>query len=406
MDEAAISVEVKQPAALSPGERRLWDGFRAAQPGYASPYFDLRYVLAASRAAPSCAVAVIKRAGQVIGFLPFQRRGGAIQPLGAPMTDYHGPLLAAGEVVSLEAMVAALQARTYRFSGLVTDAAAQDPRLTRRRTMQADLSAGFDAWLQRQEAHHPRFFKGKRRNLRALEREVGPLEFCWSRVDDGVLDYVIGLKRAQYRRTRRHDIFACGWTEQMLRGLLADNAPDFGLGFATLRAGGRLLAAEVALLSGGVYHLWLPVYDPAYARYGPGMLMTLETLKAVAAAGIHTVDFGHEDAAYKRYLASPSQCVAEGVVAARPTVVSQLAEAAPLLTQIQARVRRRLDVISACETSALGWTCAVVLAAGLLVAPGISSPHRHGHSPRRPESSRIQPRSLDAGPEALKPPRI
>lgn len=398
---SSITIEVMKPAALGAVERGLWSQFRAASNRYASPYFDLRYVLAAEEASPGGEVAVLHRAGRIVGFLPFQRRGGLIQPLGAPMTDYHGPLAAPGETITLRQVIEALDGRSYRFTGLVADDAAGARHLASHRILQADLSSGFDAWLADRELRHPRFFKGKRRNRRALEREVGPLQFKWSRDEDGLLDYVIGLKRAQYRRTGLHDIFGCGWTERMLRVLVEAREPDFGLGFATLRAGGSLISAEVALLSGGVYHLWLPVYEPAYARYGPGMLMTLDTLQAIAAEGVQKVDFGRDDADYKRYLADPAGTVLEGVLHAEPGPVAQwadrtVASLSPLgVASLRNRLRRRLDVISACETSAWGWTSGVALAGMLMVAQGAAPLIRTPAGPqRRPDVQRFQSRHV------------
>lgn len=396
---AAISIDVVKPSALDAQARAQWAAFRAAAPAYASPYFDLRYIQAAGAAAPDAEVAILHRGGQVVGFLPFQRRGGAIHPLGAPMTDYHGPLMAPGETISLKTLAEALNARSYRFTGLVAGELDGARGLAQHRTMRADLSGGYDAWLIARQARNPRFFKGKRRNARVLEREVGPLDFSWSRQEQGLIDYVIALKRAQYRRTRQHDIFACGWTERMLRTLAEMNEPDFGLGFATLRAGGALVAAEIGLLSGGVYHLWLPVYEVAYARHGPGMLMTLHTLEAAAAAGVTQVDFGRDDADYKAYFADPATAVMEGFAPAGGDLASRLADRAletpPLrrLAGARARVRRRFDVVAACETTHWRWACGAALALGLMaqgMAPMIRT--TPSYSPRRPDVQRTHSR--------------
>ena len=144
--------------------RDLWSAFRAADPAFHSPYFDLRYVLAAGEAAPEAQVAVIRRRGEIVGFLPFQRRGRLIQPIAAPLTDYHGLLSAPGVAVDLAAVVALLGARRFRFSGLVGDAVV-GARLSSRPAMVADLSDGFEAYAARRPAD---FFKDKRRRARRL----------------------------------------------------------------------------------------------------------------------------------------------------------------------------------------------------------------------------------------------
>ncbi|HQT55282.1 MAG: GNAT family N-acetyltransferase [Phenylobacterium sp.] len=349
-----LSVQTCQPEDLSVPARDLWSRFRAADPAFRSPYFDFRYVLAAGEAAPESQVAVIRRRGEIVGFLPFQRRGRLIQPIAAPLTDYHGLLSAPGAEVDLAAVVGLLGARRFRFSGLVGDGGGS--RLSSRPAMVADLSDGFEAYTARRPAE---FFKDKRRRGRRLAETLGPLDFTFDADGEGVLDLIFRLKRAQMRRTGQHDIFASPWTMPFLRRLSTLASDDFGLRFATLRAGSRIVAAEVGLRSGSAYHLWFPVYDPEFARYSPGALMTLETLRAAPDQGIATVDFGPAGEDYKRDFAEPGQSVFEGDVTAGGWVETARAAAnlalahAPDLRESISRAGRRLDRrwdrITACE---------------------------------------------------------
>ena len=71
---AGISVETRRASELDPQARALWAQFRSADPALASPYFDFRYILAAGETAPGAEVAIIRRAGAIVAFLPFQRR--------------------------------------------------------------------------------------------------------------------------------------------------------------------------------------------------------------------------------------------------------------------------------------------------------------------------------------------
>ena len=318
------------------------------------------------------------------------------------MTDYHGVIAAPGERVALGTLLAGLGARSFRFTGLRAGEIPPDAQLDAHATAVADLSGGFDAWMAAQLTAHPRFFKGKRRAARSIERDLGPLRLAWSRNDPELIDYVLRLKRAQYLRTRRHDVFACGWTEQLLRRLHETAEPDFGLSYARLYAGDTLVAAEVGLVGGDTHHLWLPVYELEHARYGPGMLMTLESVRAAAADGLKRVDFGRADADYKHYFAEPAGVVLEGCVRAKGATLTvagdRLLAATPTslgrLTALRERVRRRIDVIAACETTAWGWCAAAVLAIGIFT--GAPSPTSHAPQPRRPHVQRSGPH-LDAG---------
>ena len=186
-----------------------------------------------------------------------------------------------------------------------------------------------------------------------------PQSFTFDANGEGVLDLIFRLKRDQMRRTGQHDIFASPWTTPFLRRLSTLATDDFGLRFATLRAGSRIVAAEGGLRSGGAYHLWFPVYDPEFARYSPGALMTLETLRAAPDQGIVTVDFGPAGEDYKRDFAEPGLAVREGDVtvgglgeAVRAAADVVLAGAPGLRRTVSAagrRLDRRWDRITACE---------------------------------------------------------
>lgn len=346
---AGLQARVMEVADLGAAERVLWTALRDADPLLASPYFDLRYIETAADCAPGALVAVLQRGSRVVGFLPFQRRGAMLQPLGAPMSDFHG--LVAEPGVELSDVLALLGVERMRVSGLVTREAAGE--LAVRHAMAADLSAGFDAYLAGRSAA---FLKDKRRRARALERDHGEVVFTFERPAPDLLAWLVVHKRAQIRRTHQHDIFACGWTQDLLHRLAERDDPDFGLRLAVLRAGGTIVAAELGLRSGARHHLWFPVYDPGFARYSPGALMTLETLRVAADQGVARVDFGPSEEAYKEDFADPAEAVLEGAIAVRPSLMTHLkgAPGADRIDEVGKRLARRLDRIAACEPGLIG----------------------------------------------------
>jgi len=350
---SGIHVEAVRPGDLDAEAQGRWRAFRAARPELASPYFDLRYVQAAGEAVPHAAVAVAWRGGRIEAFLPFQRRGGLIQPLGAPLCDYHGLVAAPGSDIAV-ADLFAVAGRSLRVSGWVGEAPAQG--MHARRAMVADLGRGFEAYLgQRKAAGQGAALKDKRRRARALERDHGAVEFSFGADPGDVLDFIVRFKRAQMRRTGQHDVFANAWTRRLLARLSGAPDADFGLRFAVLKARGQVIAAEAGLLSGDAYHLWFPVYDPDFARYSPGSLMTFETLRALAAQGVRTVDFGPAEDDYKRLYADPGQPVWEGQVNTRGFAAAcwrageRLASPAPAAARAWRAAVRRIDRIAACE---------------------------------------------------------
>lgn len=351
---SGTAIEAIGAAELDGEARQAWAAFRGARPELASPYFDLRYTLAASQAAPSAAVAVIRQGGEIAGFFPFQRRGGLIQPLAAPLTDYHGLVARPGAAIDLAEVVAALGARRFRYSGLIESGILAGSG-EGRAAMIADLSEGYDGWLaQRRAAGHGDFLRDKRRRLRQLEAKHGQIAFTLEKRAGEVLEMVLAVKSEQMLRTGQHDVFSAPWTKGLLRRLTNSTEVDFGLRFAVLRAGERIVAAELGLLSGDSYHLWFPIYDPEYSKFSPGALMTLASLEALAAQGVKRVDFGPEGEDYKKFFADPAGRVLEGDVRVGPRPLGALTQvalgAAPAsLRRAASRLDRRLDRITACE---------------------------------------------------------
>ena len=357
MDEA-MEIEIIRPDALRPEDRAAWDRLRATEPGLDHPYLDPRYALAAADV-PGAALAVFRRGGAAVGFFPFQRRGRLLQPLGAPLTDYHGVIAAAEEALD-PATVAARLGGVLRVGGWMATAGPVPGFIARTRLV-TDVTGGREALAARLEERSHRFFKNMRRLRRGFEREHGEPVFNWDERDPAVLDWIIARKREQYRRSRRHDVFACGWTAGLLHTLFETRTADFRLRVSSLRtAAGELVAAEASLDDGRTLHLWFPTYDAAFARHGVGTLLTRLEMEQAAEAGYRSVDFGAGDEGYKTALAEPAGLVFEGVAEGPRADLTRLAGRllaggpAPL-RRFQQSLGRRFDIINACETRAADW---------------------------------------------------
>ena len=366
---AVLKADIVGMETLGEADLAAWRAMLAADPALDSPYFRPEFAQAAARVSPRAAVAVFSRGGETVGFFPFQRRGGLIQPLGAPMTDYHGVIAALGESID-PATTARLLGGGLRVGGWVSPGGPV-PGFGVRNRMAADVTGGRDALIERLEARSHRFFKNMRRLRRGFEREHGEPVFTWDDRSPGVLDWIIAHKRDQYRRSRRHDVFACGWTADLLHALSDDRTGGFGLRISSLRtATGELAAAEASLDDGRTLHLWFPTYDPAFARHGVGTLLTRLELEQAAASGYRLVDFGSGDESYKAVMAEPAGVVFEGVAEGpRPDLARMagriLARGPAPLRRFEQSLGRRFDIISACETRPADWWAG---AAGAAVA--------------------------------------
>ncbi|MFN3538025.1 MAG: GNAT family N-acetyltransferase, partial [Brevundimonas sp.] len=258
-----LTVEIMTADALGESEWTLWRDMIAANPELTSPYFRPRFTRVAARVCPGAAVAVLHRGGEIVGFFPFQRRGGSILPLGAPMNDFHGVIVRPGDAPDLHELARLLNGARMNVGAWVGEAKGM---VERDCLMVALPEAGYDAWYAERRETERKYFKDKERARRGLERDLGPIETRTDQRDTALLDHLIELKRDQYRRTGRHDIFACGWTRDLLHALMDEQDGDFGASIATLTAGDTLAAMEFSLHAGTRWHFWFPVYEPAAAR--------------------------------------------------------------------------------------------------------------------------------------------
>ncbi|MGV8928292.1 MAG: GNAT family N-acetyltransferase [Brevundimonas sp.] len=378
---APLKVEFVAIDALGEPEWADWRAMLAANPALASPYFRPEFARIAGRISPKAAVAVFSRGGETVGYFPHQQRGGAMQPLAAPMNDYHGIIAFPGATPTLEEAAAALGASRLNLTAWVGPTDLGEDR----RTVQVELGDdGYDGWYAGRRASQGKFFKDKERARRSMEAELGPLRIERSLREPALLDWLIDLKRDQYRRTGRHDIFACGWTVDLLHALLKADGDGFGASMAALWAGDRLTAVEYSLHAGDQCHFWFPGYDPALSRCSPGILLSMETMRLAAERGYRSFDFGFEGEHYKKYFCNGSRTVRE-VVVLKPGLGASMSEAAVGALnlagggrgdQLRTSVRRRWAAIEACETTPTARMMGAMQAAGAAFAKVRANPNR------------------------------
>ena len=369
----SLKVDIAGIETLGDADWAIWRAMLEANPALASPYFRPEFARVAGRVSPGAGVAVFSRGGETVGFFPHQRRGGAMQPLAAPMNDYHGIIAFPGEAPSLEEAAEALGAARLNLTAWVGPTGLGEDR----RTVQVELDgSGYDGWYAERRTTFGKFFKDKERARRSMEAELGPLRVEHGLRDAALLDWLIDLKRDQYRRTGRHDIFACGWTADLLHALLKEEGEGLGASLAGLWAGDRLTAVEYALHAGDQYHFWFPGYEPSLARCSPGILLSLDTMRLASAHGYRTFDFGFEGEHYKKYFCNGFKVVREAVLL-KPGLGATLSQAAVGALnlagsgrgeRLRTSVRRRWAAIEACETTPTARMQGAMLAAGAALA--------------------------------------
>ncbi len=355
-----LTVKLRAIDSLKPLEQAQWNAWAEQDPDMGSPFLRVEFALLAGPVCPGAGLAVFHRGTEVVGYLPFQKRGGTLQPLGAPMNDYHGIIGPRGQRPSLEEAARCLGMPCVGVTAWV----GESEGLCALPSYRAVVPTGqtYDEWYAGRRHAFGKYFKDKERARRSLEAEFGPLEVEVDLRDPGLLDQLLALKSAQYARSGLHDIFACGWTVDLLKALLASPYPDFGARLCVLRAGGRICALEYSLAGGTFYHFWFPAYYADTGRCSPGILLSMETIRLMSQQGFTDFDYGCGSDGYKRYFCDTSQVVHEGRVrqpraqAAARLGTNALARVAGRQRGqgLADRIRRRWNVIEACEVTLSG----------------------------------------------------
>ena len=355
-----IQAEVRHPRALSEREVQAWRGFCVTDPAFANPLLGPDFARLVGEARPDARVAVLSRRDEIVGFLPFHGRSGALaQPIGAAFSDYHALVGAPGAGIDGAEALAAAGISGLRFAGLI------DPHgaFPAAEPCESDgyviaPPEGPDAYYTALQADNPKRFKNWRRLQNKLEREWGEVTLTSEVGSEETLDQLIAWKREQFHRTGAHDVFRPEWARRLFRSILAAEGEARGV-LITLRAGGRLAAGHFGLAVAGGAHAWLSVIDPEAASCGPGQVLTLRLAEIMPSLGLSSYDLSPGYAHYKAPFATGTVAVRQGLVTAagRTGAAARSMNAAWALAgqhEAVGRLRRRLDQINAAETSTGG----------------------------------------------------
>ena len=387
-----MKYKIVSPENLSEGELASWRELVSANARYASPYFQPDYcqIIGQTRDDVSVIVAEDDTAG-IVGIIPFQASGVGLRlarPIGAPFTDYNGPILKQGFEQLAGDMLSYAKVSVYSFSGFPIcgddinfdaeiepeiDISKVDPALlkygvsirNKTRAFVADLSIGYEDYLESRRSEYPKHFKKSRRLWRQAEKEAGKLEIQFHEDSEEALDTLIGWKKEQFSRTGLHDVLGPQWSKDMLKKCFATQNQNFAGVLTTLRCDGNLMAAEFGVRSGDLLHGWVSGYNIDYHSYSPGMLLQTRLLEEACKAGVMTADLGIGAEHYKKYYASYQRPVSQGVLPASGVTgavrslggeIWNQIEVAPLgpVSKFAGKLRRRLDVILSVEQTMAG----------------------------------------------------
>ncbi|RFU87276.1 GNAT family N-acetyltransferase [Streptomyces triticagri] len=324
-----MDIEVYRPGELTAADRAAWTALQSkahleGAAELANPFLSPEFALAVGRCRRGVRIAVVREDGEPAAFFPYQRTlAGVGRAIGLGVSDCQGLVHRPGFDCDPVELLDACGLAVWEFDHLVHG---QRPFAGARAAHFAspviDVDRGYEAYLAELRARSPKFTRTTLAKERRLGRAAGGTRYVHDERDPAALHTLMEWKSAQYRRTGRSDRFAQPWITRLVEQLFHTRSPSAGGILSVLYAGDRPVAAHFGLRSERVLACWFPAYDPAFAKYSPGLVLHLRMARAAAADGIAHLDLGRGRKEYKDSLKTRDLSVSEGWVTRRHPVAS------------------------------------------------------------------------------------
>lgn len=293
-----------------------WESF--APHSLTSPALARSYLGVQGGAARCFAIAVFDEGERLQAIAPWAivRRGGGVRVLTGLGEDYafeHDPLFAPGadrEAVA-RALVAALREHRHDWDALELNlrASACDPLLAHlgqlgwlrfgnqewRSRPAADFTEGWEAFV----SSRCREYVG---NVRRRSRRLGSTPHRFVAADESNLEAIL---------SRLFELHAARWADRdwthyhaVMRDLALDALSRDSLYLHGLEIRESLAAILLVLRRGDWAYMIMQAFDPRFASYSAGTLVTHRCLEILARDGVRTVDMGPGNQEWKRRLRS------------------------------------------------------------------------------------------------------
>ena len=355
-----LDVETLHPLKLETADIALWRSMAQAEPAFASPLLGPDFAQAVGRVRGDTRVAVVRRQGEVIGFLPFHRRPGSMaRAVGSTLSDYQALVSGPNPELDIAAVLRAAELVTFRYTGLIDPYgvfASTDARSMSKDAYVIAPQGDIAAYLESVRVDSPKKIKNYRRLDHKLEREVGTIRLVAHDPSRLAFDQLIAWKREQLGRTGVHDFLRPDWTRQLLIDLFERQTGDFRGLMVNLYVGDQLVAGHFGVRMGGVFHPWIASTNPTFNAWSPGQIFFLRAIAAMPDLGLTHYDLGPGHDHYKRAYGLSRVQVDDGVAIASGMAgrVASSVETAWAMAGAHGagpvgRLRRRVDSIASVE---------------------------------------------------------
>lgn len=316
-----MNVELERPQSLAETDLASWRRLQSSRAELSRAFLCPEFVLAAAAARGDVWVASIEDDGRLVGFFPFQRRGGDEGlPVGFGISSVQGAVTDPGAPFDPRELIGACGLDSWYFDHLVPSISFEPHYSGLRNACFVDVAHGYDAYARERREAGSRQIAELERKARKLEREVGPVEFTLHSDEPELLRLLMQWKSEQFRRTGFVDRFRIPWVVETVERVHATQAAHFAGTLSVLSADGKPIAMNMGMRSHTALEIWFPTYDSDFASYSPGLILLLKLAQSAPQAGLTTLELGRSGAPYKERLMNGERPQAAGRVSlsARP----------------------------------------------------------------------------------------
>ena len=145
-----MKVTVVPAEQLTPDHVSAWSHLQRGNHALDSPFLTPEYTQLVASARQGVEVAVLKHAGETLGFFPYQRqRRGVAYPVGYPMCDFQAIIAAENTSVDVEDLMHQCRLRAWHFDHLIASQELFGPyHCVTASSPYIDLSGGFEKYQQ------------------------------------------------------------------------------------------------------------------------------------------------------------------------------------------------------------------------------------------------------------------
>jgi CelD/BcsL family acetyltransferase involved in cellulose biosynthesis len=203
-----------------------------------------------------------------------------------------------------------------------------------------DLSDGWeDAYRRKTNAKRRNLHNRRRKQLAALGELQVVLATNATELDDALTD-AFRLHGLRWQGRADRSLFGDRRGQAFHRAALRAVAAQDVARILTLKLNGKAIAFHYYFVLGKTMYVHRLAFDPAFARFSPGLINTLDALEAAAGEGVTRVEYLGGGERYKLELADRVEPLGEGIGLASNTVATVLVTARTQVIRLRRQLKR------------------------------------------------------------------